>query len=143
MLYTALTKKALLLSCAVHREHTDRYGIPLIAHILYVAERMTDEDTTVVALLHESVERGVLTLSDLRKEGFSEKIVGAVAVITYRGERQYVRFIRRIRENRIAAAVKAVDLRHDADITRMDAITDEDLKHIERCERALKVLARK
>ncbi len=143
MLYTALTKKALALACSVHQGQTDDFGMPLIAHIIHVAERMTDEDTVVVSLLHETLERGVLTLSDLRREGFSEKIVAAVNVLTYRGERQYIRFIRRIRENRIAAAVKAADLRHDTDITRMDAITDADSARIQKYERALKVLLRK
>ena len=143
MLYTALTKKALALACSVHKDQTDRFGMPLIAHVIHVAERMTDEDTAVVDLLHETVERGCLTLSDLRKEGFPEKIVSAVDALTYRGERQYVRFIRRVRENRIAAAVKAADLRHDTDITRMDAISDEETRLLQKYERALKVLARK
>ncbi len=143
MLYTALTKKALALACSVHQGQTDRFGMPLGAHLIHLAGRMTDEDTVVVALLHETLERGVLTLSDLRREGFSEKIVDAVNVITYRGERQYVRFIRRVKENRIAAVVKAADLRHDTDITRMDVISDQETALLQKYERALRILSRK
>ena len=143
MLYTALTKKALALACRVHQGQTDRYGMPLLVHIIHVAERMTDEDTTVVALLHETMERGVLTLDDLRREGFSEKICTAVDAITYRGQRQYIRYIRRVRENRIASVVKAADLKHDTDITRMDVITDEDSALLQKYERALRILSRK
>ncbi len=143
MLYTALTKKALALACSVHQGQTDRFGMPVVAHLIHLAERMTDEDTVVVALLHETLERGVLTLSELRREGFSEKIVDAVNVITYRGERQYVRFIRRLKENRIAAVVKAADLRHDTDITRMDVISDQETALLQKYERALRILSRK
>jgi (p)ppGpp synthase/HD superfamily hydrolase len=143
MLYTALTKKALARACSVHQGQTDRFGMPVVAHLIHLAERMTDEDTVVVALLHETLERGVLTLSDLRREGFSEKIVDAVNVITYRGERQYVRFIRRLKENRIAAVVKAADLRHDTDITRMDVISDQETALLQKYERALRILSRK
>jgi len=49
----------------------------------------------------------------------------------------------RIRENRIAAAVKNADLIHDCDITRMGEITDDDGQRIAKYERALRVLARK
>jgi len=143
MLYTALTKRAMLLAYEIHREQTDRYGMPRICHLLHVAEQMKDEDTTVVALLHESMEHGGATMSDLRKAGIPEKDIAAISVMTYRGERQYIRFIRRIRENRIAAAVKNADLIHDCDITRMGEITDDDGQRIAKYERALRVLARK
>ena len=143
MLYTELTKRAMKLAYILHRDQTDRYGMPRICHLLHVAEQMKDEDSTVVALLHESMEHGGATMSDLRKAGIPEKDIAAISLMTYRGERQYIRFIRRIRENRIAAIVKNADLVHDCDITRMGAITDEDGQLIAKYERAQRVLARK
>lgn len=127
----------------VHKDHLDSEGLPLIFHLVHLAEQMTDEDSTVVALLHEVMEKGALTISDLRREGISEKDIEAISVLTYRGERQYIRYIRRIRENRIASLVKIADLKHDTDITRMDSISDENAKMIQKYEKALKVLTRK
>ena len=65
MLYTPLTKKAMKLCFAAHRDQTDKSGLPYVFHPIHLAEQMTDEETTVVALLHDVVEDTEYTLSDL------------------------------------------------------------------------------
>ena len=62
MVYTPLTIKAMKLAYAAHHGQTDKSGVPYIFHPYHVAEQMTDEFTTCVALLHDVVEDTGLTL---------------------------------------------------------------------------------
>ncbi|MBQ7225119.1 MAG: hypothetical protein IJX02_00790 [Clostridia bacterium] len=56
MIYTEMTKKALSLSFDAHKGQVDKSGMPYVFHPFHLAEQMADEDTTVVALLHDVVE---------------------------------------------------------------------------------------
>ena len=44
MLYTALTKKAILLCFEAHAGQVDKSGLPYVLHPLHLAEQMSDED---------------------------------------------------------------------------------------------------
>ncbi|MDD7260133.1 MAG: GTP pyrophosphokinase, partial [Eubacteriales bacterium] len=70
MIYTALTKRAMKLCFAAHREQTDKSGLPYVLHPVHLAEQMPDEESTVVALLHDVVEDTPYTLEDLAQLGF-------------------------------------------------------------------------
>ena len=56
MIYSEAVKKAMVVSYGLHSGMFDRGGFPYFAHPLHVAEQMTTEDSTVVALLHDVVE---------------------------------------------------------------------------------------
>ena len=70
MIYTEKTKKALKLCFEAHKDQTDKSGLPYVFHPFHLAEQMPDEDTTIVALLHDVVEDTDYTLDDLRRMGF-------------------------------------------------------------------------
>ena len=53
MIYTDKTKKAIKLCYEAHLGQVDKSGLPYVHHPLHLAEQMSDEDTTVVALLHD------------------------------------------------------------------------------------------
>ena len=67
MIYTDKTRLAIKIAFSAHDGQFDRSGIPYILHPLHVAEQMNDEDTTIVALLHDVVEDTSITIEDLRK----------------------------------------------------------------------------
>ena len=67
MVYTKRTKEALKMAVHAHHGQTDKTGLPYIYHPLHLAEQMTDEVSTCVALLHDVVEDTSLTLADLEK----------------------------------------------------------------------------
>ena len=69
MIYTPLTKKAMILCFEAHKEQKDKSGLPYVHHPFHLAEQMTDEATTIVALLHDVVEDTSVTLEDLKNEG--------------------------------------------------------------------------
>lgn len=47
-----------------HKEQRDKSGMPYVFHPLHLAEQMPDEETTIVALLHDVIEDTSYTLED-------------------------------------------------------------------------------
>ena len=77
MIYTPLTKIALKLCFAAHRDQMDKSDMPYVFHPFHLAEQMQDEETTIVALLHDVIEDTDYTIEDLRQMGFSERVLSA------------------------------------------------------------------
>ncbi len=125
MIYTEQTKKALKLCFEAHKEQLDQSGMLYVFHPFHVAKEMDDEETTVVALLHDVIEDTDYTLDDLRNMGFSGKVVEAVEVMTHLPEVSYEDYLRNIKRNPIAKKVKFADVRHNSDQTRLDVIDEK------------------
>ena len=142
LIYTNMTKKALRLCFEKHKEQFDKSGIPYVFHPFHLAEQMSDEKTTVVALLHDIVEDTDCTLDFLRTEGFDEEIVEAVALMTHdkKAMPNYMDYVAKIKQNPIARAVKLADLTHNSDLSRLDEITDEAIRRREKYLEAMKLL---
>ena len=140
MIYTNLTKKALKLSFDVHKEQVDKSGLPYVFHPFHLAEQMPDELTTVTALLHDVVEDSELTLDHLRRMGFGEAVIEALALLTHDKEVDYMDYVRAIRSNPIAKAVKLADLRHNSDLTRLDGSDDKAMARYEKYRKAIGLL---
>ncbi len=118
MIYTELTRKAAMIAYRAHDGQSDKNGWPYIFHPVHVAEQMTTEDSCVVALLHDVVEDTDITIEDLRKEGFTEDQLRAVELMTHEEGISYMDYIRRLKPNPLARAVKLADLAHNMDKTR-------------------------
>ena len=83
MLYTPLTKKALKLSFAAHKDQLDKSGMPYVYHPFHVAK---------------------------------------------------------LKDNPIARAVKLADLRHNSDLSRLDAVDEKALERVEKYKKAIALL---
>ena len=140
MIYTNLTKQALKLCFEAHKEQKDKSGMPYVFHPFYLAEQMTDEATTVVALLHDVVEDTELTFDDLEKQGFGEEIISALKLLTHNDDTPYMDYVAKIKTNKIATAVKLADLKHNSDLSRLDTVDEKALKRKEKYEKAIKIL---
>lgn len=138
MIYTPNTKKAMKLCFEAHKNQTDKSGMPYVFHPFHLAEQMETEETTIVALLHDVVEDTDYTLKDLTDMGFGESVIEALSLLTHDDEVEYMDYVRAIKENPIATAVKLADLRHNSDLSRMDKITE---KVLERRAKYMKALA--
>ena len=143
MIYTPETKKAMKLCFEAHKDQTDKSGLPYVFHPFHVAKQMHDEKTTIVALLHDVVEDTSYTLQDLRAIGFNQEVLDAIALMTHDKNVPYMEYVAKIRENPIARAVKLADLRHNSDLTRMDEITETELKRVEKYKAAMQRLTEK
>ena len=138
MIYTDNTKKALKLCFEAHKNQVDKSGIPYVFHPFHLAEQMTTEETTIIALLHDLVEDTDYTIEDLINMGFDKAITDAIALMTHDDDVDYMDYVRIIKENPIAKTVKMADLKHNSDITRLDVV---DEKALNRREKYLKAIA--
>ena len=140
MIYTEKTKIALKLCFEAHKDQLDKSGMPYVFHPFHLAEQMTDEDTTVVALLHDLIEDTEYTLDDLRALGFSEKIIEAIGLMTHAEDVPYMEYVAEIKKNPIARAVKLADLRHNSDMSRLSSVSERDIKRAEKYKAAIELL---
>ena len=140
MIYTAMTKKAMKLAYEAHQGQIDKNGMPYIFHPIHLAEQMADENTTVCALLHDVVEDTPYTLADLRAMGFPPEIIDALTLLTHDKGVPYMDYVRKIKTNRIASAVKLADLRHNSDLSRLDTVDEDALKRVKKYKQAMSIL---
>ena len=140
MLYTPLTKKALKLSFAAHKDQLDKSGMPYVYHPFHVAEQMETEETVVVALLHDVVEDTDYTLEDLKAMGFPDSLTEALALMTHDDSVPYLDYVAKLKGNSIARAVKLADLRHNSDISRLDKVDEKALERVEKYKKAIALL---
>lgn len=140
MIYTSMTKLALKLCFEAHKDQRDKSGLPYVFHPFHLAEQMTDEDTTIVALLHDVVEDTDYTLHDLQKMGFSQQVLDAIALMTHDETVPYMDYVAEIKKNPIARAVKLADLRHNSDLTRLETVTPKDASRAEKYHTAIHLL---
>ena len=140
MIYTDTTKKAMKLCFQAHKNQTDKSGIPYVFHPIHLAEQMKDEDTTVVALLHDVVEDTDYTLDDLAAMGFSRNIIEALNLMTHRTGVPYMDYVAKIKANPIARAVKLADLAHNSDLTRLDTVDEKARARVEKYAQAIRLL---
>lgn len=140
MIYTEQTKKAMKLCFDAHKEQFDKSGMPYVFHPLHLAEQMNDEETTTVALLHDVVEDTEYTIEDLAKMGFEKNITDAIALMTHDDGVDYMDYVRMIKENPVARAVKLADLKHNSDLTRLDSIDEKALIRKEKYLKAITLL---
>ena len=140
MLYTAATKKALRLCFEAHKNQVDKGGSPYVFHPFHLAEQMKDESSTIVALLHDVVEDTDYTFADLRHMGFESEVIEALRLMTHDENIPYMEYIEKIRENPIARAVKLADLKHNSDLTRLDAVDERILERKEKYSPAIRLL---
>ena len=140
MLYTPATKKALALCFQAHKDQLDKGGMPYVFHPFHLAEQMTDEDTTVLALLHDVVEDTPYTLDDLARMGFSPRVLEALALMTHNPAIPYLDYVAKIKANPLARAVKLADLRHNSDLSRLDSPDPRALMRVEKYRQAIALL---
>ncbi len=140
MIYTALTKKAMKLAYAAHHGQTDKTGLPYIFHPMHLAEQMEDEYSACAALLHDVVEDTELTFSDLEAEDFPAEVIEALKLLTHDLAVPYLDYVKAVRPNPIARAVKLADLRHNSDLTRLDTVDERALQRVEKYAKAIAIL---
>ena len=140
MIYTALTKKALRLCFDCHKDQVDKTGLPYVFHPFHLAEQMTDELSTVCALLHDVVEDTEYTLEDLSEMGFPPEVTEALRLLTHDPAVPYFDYVKEIKSNDIAKRVKLADLAHNSDLSRMDEIDEYALARTEKYRKARALL---
>lgn len=140
MIYTDLTKKAMKLCFDAHRDQVDKTGIPYVFHPIHLAEQMTDELTTVCALLHDVVEDSSYTFADLEALGFPRRVIEVLTLLTHEKGVSYMDYVRLIAQDPVAKQVKIADLRHNSDLSRLDSVDEKAMARAEKYAKAMTIL---
>lgn len=145
MIYTELTKRAMQISYAAHKDQEDKGGIPYVYHPWHLAEQMDDEISVCVALLHDVVEDTrdhpcPVDLDLLREEGFPDAVIEALRCLTHERGEPYMTYIRRVGENALACKIKLADLIHNSDISRLKETDRSSNARSERYRQAIQEL---
>ena len=139
MINTKMTREAMKIAYNAHYNQFDRAGVPYIYHPIHLAENMDSEIACVVALLHDVVEDTDITMEELEKT-FPREVIEILKLLTHDKKVDYMEYIKRIKENEIARKVKIEDILHNADETRLDSITEEDIIRREKYKKALEFI---
>lgn len=142
MINTKLTRKAMIIAYEAHKNQVDKSGVPYIYHPIHVAEQMDTENECIIALLHDVVEDTNVTFKQLG-EVFSKEIIDILKLLTKKKDIDYYEYINKVKENTVARKVKIADIEHNLDRSRLDIITDKDIKREEKYKNALSMLMSK
>jgi (p)ppGpp synthase/HD superfamily hydrolase len=95
--------------------HTNQFRFdkktPYIKHVEGVVNRVHSVEEKIVAALHDTIEDSDVTEQSLLDMGFDKKIVDAVVLLTKTEGYDYINYMRSIKLNPLAKAVKIADMR--------------------------------
>lgn len=131
--------KAIEVAVTAHSGQLDKGGKPYILHPMWVMDKVRHlgEDTMTVAILHDAVEDSTLTIEGLIELGFSQDVIAAVRALTHDDPNMsYEDYIKNIKNNTIATAVKLRDLEHNSKITRLKGLRPQDFDRLAKYHRA-------
>lgn len=125
----SLLVSSLRLMCTAHEGQVDKGGAPYVLHPLAVAAKLGDLRDKVVAHLHDVCEDGGITVAELRTTyGYPEDVVAAVDALTRRPGETKAAYRERVLASGDARAlrVKAADVEHNMDLSRIPSPTAKD-----------------
>ena len=131
---------AVKVATEAHKGQVDKGGKPYIGHPTAVAASVNEPDQKIVAYLHDVIEDTPITAEDLLNMGFSSKIVDSIKLLTKDKSVPYEEYLKKIRSDSCARAVKIADLKHNMDLRRIPNPTEKDYARLEKYKKALAFL---
>lgn len=136
-----LINKAIETAAKAHDGQADKAGQPYIYHPLRVMlYARGGENVKCAAVLHDVMEDSDITEKALREMGFSEDIITALRLLTRREGQDYFEYVKNLKSNPIAKAVKLADLKDNMDMSRIKEPTERDLMRLEKYKKARALL---
>jgi (p)ppGpp synthase/HD superfamily hydrolase len=134
-----LLLKAIFLAQSAHQGQKDKCGVPFIQHPMEVARRVVsfEEVVQAAAVLHDVLEDTDWTSSDLVSRGMPDRVVELVEILTHTGDESYFDYIRRVKRDPEAVAIKRADIAHNSEIRNGRA---PEPSMIERYRKAIEIL---
>lgn len=120
----------------------DKGGKPYILHCLRVMDSVKHLGPEVmqIAVGHDLVEDTDVTLEYLKEQGFSDRVVEAIKLLTHDQAMSYDVYIKRLSFNDDAKAVKKADLKDNSNISRLKGLRKKDFERLEKYNRAYQYL---
>lgn len=132
-----MLNQAIIIAAKAHEGQFDKSGKPYILHPLRVmlnVEGGIKEQCT--AVLHDVVEDTTVNLTQIKNYGFDDDIISALNLLTRTPGEDYMEYIKRLKSNRIAKAVKLADLKDNMDMSRIPNATEKDFLRLEKYKKA-------
>ena len=134
-------QRAIEIATLAHKGQLDKAGNEYIGHPLRVMEAGKTTEEKILGVLHDVVEDSNWTFDQLAAEGFSPQIIEALKCLTKLSDTEpYDKFIKRVKTNPLAIAVKLNDLTDNMDIRRLPYLSDKDVKRLKKYLKAYKQL---
>ena len=76
--------------------------------------------------MHDSVEDTAISIDEIQEQ-FGNVIANAILAISKRKGEDYQDYLIRVKQNALARSVKLADLQHNADLSRLPRIKEEDI----------------
>lgn len=130
-------EKALMIAIQAHSGQTDKQGKPYILHPLAVASQLDSLELKTIALLHDTIEDSWVSKEFLLENGIPEELVEVIALLTKPKDIPYEDYLRRVKENPMALAVKKADLAHNTSPERAEGLNDHRRAKYELAKRIL------
>lgn len=110
----------------------DKGGMPYVLHCLKVMHytKSDDLELMMIAVGHDLIEDTKITEIDLKKMGFSNRVVRAISLLTKKEGQSYEDYKEAVFSNQDAMIVKMADLRHNSDIRRLKGLREKDIKRM-------------
>lgn len=135
-----LIETSLRIALRAYAGKTDKAGREYILHPLRVMAKMKTDWERSAALLHDVIEDSEITAGQLLAEGIPAEVVEAVEALTRKEGEPYLDFVRRAKQNPLAARVKQADIEDNIDVLRLNALNEEDLRRVRRYHEAWRFL---
>lgn len=127
----ATLQRAIELAVAAHSGQEDLPGEPYVTHVMRVMLALADSgehELRMVGVLHDAVERGTLTFKQLKREGFSKRVIRGVELMTHDDDVSYADYVVALKQDPLARRVKLADLADNADLRHVDLRPDKFAK---------------
>lgn len=115
---------ALRIAVEAHEGQRDKNGMPYILHPLAVMSKVDGLELKTIAILHDTIEDTYVTADFLLERGIPKDIVEVVELLTKPKDEDYESYLRRVKENPKAKAVKLADLAHNTDPSRASGLNE-------------------
>lgn len=136
-----LLERAIETAVRAHHGQIGKDGLPYLLHPLRLMARMETVEEQIVAVLHDVVEDSEITIDDLRREGFSEYALEAIALLTHDKEKvPYDDYVHALKPHALARKVKLADLEDNSNLRRLVQVEDKDLERVKKYHRAWRIL---
>lgn len=136
-------ERALQIAVEAHKGQKDKNGKSYIFHPIRVMTRCATADAKMAALLHDVVEDTDITFDDLKKEGFSDRLIELLKLLTHDPDVSYEEYVQKIASDATAIEVKLADLEDNSDIRRLQEIDEKTTARLKKYLTAYQFLVAK
>lgn len=133
---------AVALSAKLYSGVTDFAGEPYLLHVFRVIDRLKTPEERICALLHDVlVACPDVSINQLYHKGVPLSVLRTIVALTPNPDENLNDYIRRVKMNPVAVAVKRNCLLDDMDLNRLKGkVTEEDIERKARLRKALTLL---